>query len=449
MPYKVKEIEMTYEEIVTTIENSRRFESLPGVKITARMLPRLGHPERGRRMIHIAGTNGKGSVSAFLCGILKKAGYRTGMFTSPHLVDFRERIQMDGEMISKEAVTRIGKTLLATEFGVQPSMFDYCLAMALLYFKEQACDVMVIETGLGGRWDSTNALGTPEVSVITKIGYDHMQFLGDTLEQIAAEKAGIIKKGTRLILESQEPKVYASLTAEAKRIGVRSCQAIDWEEITEIRYEKELQYFSFRQYKNLSMKMLGIHQCENAAAAILAAETFMEAEREERGADFCVWRSTCIREGLASVSWPGRMEILRKAPFLMVDGAHNSSGVQALKESLMRLFPKEKFHFIMGVMADKDYEEMVDILLPLAIDFTAVTVGDDRGLLADKLFAYICTRGASATCARLPECLFPEQFGGKEKTVALGSLYFIGEIKALNHYGKITKTEYCDKNNKF
>ena len=207
---------MTYEEVVDQINQIRRFGNLAGVEVAGRMLKALGSPQAGIPLIHIAGTNGKGSVSAFLCAILKEAGLRVGMFTSPHLVDFRERIQINGEMISKEDTQRIGARLLAMDFGVQPTMFDVTLAMAILYFKERGCDVMILETGLGGRLDATNAVGVPDVTVITKIGYDHMAVLGNTLPEIAAEKAGVIKRGTSLVLESQKQETAAVFEAKVR-----------------------------------------------------------------------------------------------------------------------------------------------------------------------------------------------------------------------------------------
>lgn len=190
-----------YEEVLDKIENARRFGNLPGVEVSRAMLHGLGEPQKGMPYVHIAGTNGKGSVCAFLSSTLKEAGYKVGVFTSPHLVDFRERITVNGEMIPKETVTRIGNRLLEEDFGVSPTMFDYCMAMAVLYFKEQQCDIAVMETGLGGKLDSTNALGIPDVAIITRIGYDHMAILGNTLSEIAAEKAGIIKKGSYIISE--------------------------------------------------------------------------------------------------------------------------------------------------------------------------------------------------------------------------------------------------------
>lgn len=437
------EIEMTYEETVATINNIRRFGKRSGAETTAYMLEKLEHPERGIRMIHIAGTNGKGSVSAFLCEILKQAGVKAGMFTSPHLVDFEERIRVNGEMMPKADVARIGGMLLEQEFTaedgtrVYPTMFDYCLAMALLYFREQNCEAMVIETGMGGRLDSTNAIGVPEVTVITKIGYDHMAVLGNTLEEIAAEKAGIIKRGTKLVAESQRPEVLAVLLAAAEKAGAASCEVVEPCEIRDTGFDGKGQTFSYGKYQDLSMRMLGKHQYENAVAAILAAEAYF-AEKTVDGKDGLpageeYWERVQrdIRRGISAAYWQGRMEILRKEPFLLVDGAHNSNGVEALRASLEEMFPGETFHFIMGVMADKDYEEMVENLLPLAVDFTTVTVESDRALQAEELASCIRRKGVPAQCATLSDCLFSAQEGSGEKQIAFGSLYFIGEIEAL------------------
>ena len=268
--------ELTYEEVLDQIEHKRRFGNRPGAEVSALMLEKLGRPQQNMSVIHIAGTNGKGSVSAFLCSILKEAGIRTGMFTSPHLVDFRERICVDGQMISREEVTKLGNMLLEEDFGTVPTMFDYCLAMALLYYRDRQCQAAVIETGLGGRLDSTNAIGVPEVTVVTKIGYDHMAVLGDTLDKIAAEKAGIIKKGTKLVLESQEKDAMDVLLETAEKEAVTEIKIADMYDVTECRYENGRQYFSYQKYKNLEMAMLGVHQYENAAAAILAAEIFLK-----------------------------------------------------------------------------------------------------------------------------------------------------------------------------
>jgi len=429
----------SYEEVIDIIQNSRRFGNLTGSEITKLILETLGHPEDGLSYIHVAGTNGKGSVSAFLCSILQEAGLKTGMFTSPHLIDFKERIQTNGNLIAQEDVHRLGNFLLTRDFGVQPTMFDYCLAMALLYFKEQKCDVVILETGLGGRYDSTNAVGTPAVSVITKIGYDHMAILGNTLPEIAAEKAGIIKTGTKLICESQDAEVEEILRQEAEAVGVDSITIIQ----PELIQIKDHQTFSAYGYEDLKMQMLGLHQFENATAAVLAAEAYLFDRFCKKNDMKCVAAGTlpetvrmqietAVRNGVAQTKWMGRMEVLQTEPFFMVDGAHNAHGVTALRKSLMALFPGEKFHFIMGVMADKDYVDMISELLPLAIDFTTVTVGYSRSLEAEELAECIRKQGVAATAKEtLAEAMADVTSARSAKTIAFGSLYFVGEIEEI------------------
>lgn len=428
--------ELTYEEVLDQIEHQRRFGNRPGAEVSALMLEKLGRPQQNMSVIHIAGTNGKGSVSAFLCSILKEAGIRTGMFTSPHLVDFRERICVDGQMISCEEVTKLGNMLLEEDFGTVPTMFDYCLAMALLYYRDRQCQAVVIETGLGGRLDSTNAIGVPEVTVVTKIGYDHMAVLGDTLDKIAAEKAGIIKKGTKLVLESQKKDAMDVLLETAEKEAVTEIKIADMHDVTECRYENGRQYFSYQKYKNLEMAMLGVHQYENAAAAILAAEIFLKDRGiSDEKAEYY------IREGIKKTRWEGRMEILSREPFFMVDGAHNGNGVAALAESIRTLFPGEKFHFVMGVMADKNYEEMIEELLPLALDFKTVTVESERALAAQELSEKIRAKGiCDAGLLHSFDELMPGRLDVAHKTIAFGSLYFVGEIeKYFQDVTKITK----------
>lgn len=396
----------TYEQVLERIENGRRFGNLPGVELTAAALEKMGQPQRGMRFIHVAGTNGKGSVCAFLTAIFREAGYRVGTFTSPHLIDFEERIMVDGTPIPKADVTRLGAFLLAQEFGVTPTMFDYCVLMGVLYFKEKQCDLVIVETGLGGRLDSTNALGTPEVSVITRIGYDHMAILGDTLEAIAAEKAGIIKPGTPVVIAPQEPQVRRVLkqAAEEKQAA---CMCVGEEDC--------------RRAKAMQPGLPGAYQWENAAAAMLAAACVLAADAK---------KETYIQSGIHHAVWPGRMEIISKTPFLLVDGAHNSNGIHALRRSLAEAYPQEKFHFIMGVMADKDYEQMIDELLPLALDFVTVTPESARALQGETLAAAIRQKGVKAHAITQMKQI-PGQLHAGEKNIALGSLYFIGELKAM------------------
>ena len=396
-----------YQEVIDKIENSRRFGNLPGVEVTKRMLATLGNPQEGLAFIHVAGTNGKGSTCAFLTNILTKAGLKCGCFTSPHLIHFEERITVDQKMIPKDAVTRLGNELLSIDFGVTPTMFDYCLVMAVLYFKECGCDVAVMETGLGGRLDSTNALGNPMVAVITRIGYDHMAILGNTLTKIASEKAGILKENVPAIFAPQEEEALAVLRKHPGTL-------VSNEDMEKVAFMKP--------------GLMGAYQLENGAAAMLAAQKFLsQIGFDEERAD------AAIEAGIHTAIWKGRMEVLSEEPYLMVDGAHNSNGIHALKTSLMKLYPDEKFHFVMGVMADKDYEKMIEELLPLAIDFVTVTPESSRALQAESLAEKIRSQEIPArSIASVADVLTLPRVG--EKTIALGSLYFIGELEAI-YYG--------------
>lgn len=404
-----------YEEIVFTIQNKRRFGNLPGISISKELLAAVGNPQKELKFVHIAGTNGKGSTAAFLASILKEAGIKAGMFTSPHLIEFTERIQINGKQISKEDVTRLGEKLLSLELDVYPTMFDYCFAMAMLYFKEQGCELVVLETGLGGRLDSTNCIDAPEVSVITKIGYDHTQILGDTLTAIAGEKAGILKAGSCLVVEKQDSAVLEVFQERCAKLNIPYLVA-DAEEDAYKLY-----------FKN--MQMQGKFQRENASAAILAAK-----QLRKKGYEIT---EEHIQKGIEEAVWQGRMERVSRSPFLMIDGAHNGHGVTALVESLKLLYPGEKFHFIMGVLADKDYEEMAQMILPLALDVTTVTPESSRALQGEELAQYMKANGIQARNEANMETAFaPFLKGDKlyrkgEKTIAFGSLYFIGDVRKL------------------
>ena len=405
----------TYEEVIRQIENTHRFGNLPGVEVMEHVLKQLAGINGKLPFVHIAGTNGKGSVCAFMTEIFRKSGLKAGAFISPHVVVFEERISVNGQMISREDVARLGNKLLDTDFGVNLTMFDYCLAMALMYFTEQDCDIMVIETGLGGRLDSTNAIGLPLATVITKIGYDHVAILGDKLEDIAREKAGIIKTGSHVFSEQQEEEAEAVIRDAADK-----CQ-VQLTFVTKEEIEAASKY-------NLSL--LGVHQWENAAVAKLAAEYVLEKFINAAVTDGNKLKKNEpeIISALRETVWQGRMEILSQKPFFMVDGAHNGHGVLALRDSLKTLYPCEKFHMIMAVMADKDYKAMVEELLPYAEDFVAVNMDNSRALQAKDLAEFINSRGVKADCVdSVEEAL--RTLRADTKNLAFGSLYFIGEIK--------------------
>lgn len=413
---------MEYQEIVNTIQGMRRFGNLPGVTVSEILLSAVGNPQKKLAFVHIAGTNGKGSTAAFLSRILSENGIKNGLFTSPHLIDFTERIQVDGERISKEAVVRLGRRLLDLELDVHPTMFDYCLAMAMLYFKEVGCRIVVLETGLGGRLDSTNVIDAPLVTVFTKIGYDHTDVLGESLAEIATEKAGILKKGTRAVFENQAQEVFKVLKEKCKTLAI----PYEIADASKIMPQENGFWYLEEFYE---MKMKGNHQRENAVAAILTAKALRENGFEIR--------KEAIHTGIATAFWKGRMELVCKEPYLLIDGAHNGHGVAALVKSLKELYPGEKFHFVMGVLAEKDYKKMAEQILPLAKTVITVTPKSSRALQGTELAEYINSFGVEAVNKDdLKEVFAPflEKDGKteiKNKTIVFGSLYFIGEIRKL------------------
>lgn len=404
---------MTFDEVVNTIENIHRFGKATGREVTEELTELLGHPEAGMKTIHIAGTNGKGSTSAFISSILMDADFSVGTFTSPHLVDFRERITVNGEMIPKEDVARLGSRLLSLDMKLQPTMFDYCLGIALLYFKEKGADYVVLETGLGGAKDSTAGLSTvPVVSVITRIGLDHTAILGDSIEKIATEKAGIIKAGTGLVVAKNETEAEKVILDAGRRVQAQF-----------VSLNSDLYYEDF--VKDIELGIKGKYQKENAATAVATVKLLSDIDEFNLPDEV-------ILSGLRKAAWAGRMEVLSENPFFLVDGAHNPQGVKALYESLMELYPDEKFTFILGVLADKDYEEMIDMMLPLAKSFNTVTVESNRAVQGERLANIINDKGISARYFNdLEEALVTVlgEANDDERVIAFGSLYFIGSIK--------------------
>ncbi len=426
---------LDYRQILNKIENTRRFGNEPGVTVTEqaiKILKEKGKLKADIPFIHVAGTNGKGSVCAFLTSILMENGYKVGTFVSPHLIDFEERIMVSGQMISKDDVTRLGNYLIDIDFGIGLTMFDYCLAMALLYFEEQECGYMVIETGLGGRLDSTNAIGVPAAEVIAKIGYDHMSILGNDIAGIAAEKAGIIKPQTTVIVEKQKPRAMEMIENAAKKQHANVIHVEDGD---------------IERCSHYDLKLQGKYQWENAAAAELTARyllnDFTSGQKNDISRNIEESAADRIRKGLERATWPGRMELLSTKPFLMVDGAHNSNGVEALKESLVQMYPGEKFRFFMGVMADKDYDVMVREILPLSTEFFTVTPESSRALQASNLAEFVRNEGVKAT-ELSDESQIVEHLSHDTKNIAFGSLYFIGELK--KNYNKGAFDEKYSKN---
>lgn len=404
---------MTYETVIDQIQSKRRFGSACGKEvISSRLLQEQGL-EEGLCWIHIAGTNGKGSVAAFLSSMLEAASFRVGVFTSPHLIDFCERIRVNGELITKEAVVKYGEELLQQQWKIEGTMFDYCLLIALKYFKEQRCDVVILETGLGGRLDSTSGIHqVPVVSVITNVGLDHTQYLGDTIPAIAKEKAGIMRTGTVAVLGEMQPDARKVIERECELLGV---SIFDNTVVA----------------KSEDVGMAGSYQIENATTAGNAFLAFCKEYWKENEID---WNKIhqWIKVGWRKAVWSGRFEIISHNPFLLVDGAHNLQGVEGLKKSLQQEFPEERFIFLVSVMADKDYSHMMKEMIALSQEFITVCVSKERGLHQEKLAELLRQLGGNAKAAsdvkQAMELAVSSQKRNHCKIVAFGSLYFIGDF---------------------
>lgn len=423
---------MRYNEALAFLDTPNFMNPDPGLENIQALLEELGNPQDALCYVHIAGTNGKGSTAAFTERILRESGYRTGMYTSPYIDHFSEKIRVDGEEISKEAIVRLASVLKEAAEAVQkkkgliPTVFELVTALVFLYFKEQRCDIVVLEVGLGGRLDATNIIKWAEVSVITAIGLDHTDILGDTEEKIAREKAGIIKFDSNVVLYEQKKSimdVIASVCREKNSVlTIARGSLVKFKEITE-----EGQVFSFGRYQDLKTGMLGVYQMRNAVTAVCVAETLRNLG----------WKISeqAIRNGLAKARWQGRLEVCGKGPMFLVDAAHNPQGVQVLAESLKVLFPERKFIFVVGVLGDKAYEKMIDTILPLAESFHVVTPNSTRALAGETLKDILVEKGSQASAYETIE----EAVDAAKKEAmqiengmvcAFGSLYYIGDVIA-------------------
>ncbi len=353
---------MAYEDSIDYLYRLQLHGIKLGLQNPARLLAALGEPHRAFRSVHVAGTNGKGSTSAAAASMLRASGLRTGLFTSPHMVSFTERIRIDGvEITPEEVVSYTARVREAAEgIGLTPTFFEAVTAMAFLYFKERGADWAVVETGMGGRLDATNLL-SPEVSAITRIDYDHMQYLGGSLREIAAEKAGIIKPGVPVVCAAQEAEALASVSAAAAEAG--SALHLEGREFRSVLVSHgpgrvRFDYISDRGLKleALECPLSGAYQAGNMSLAVRAMEVIgLGGER-------------AVREGLRSVSWPGRLEVMRRDPLVILDGGHNPAAAAATARAVREDFVLEgaPLALVFGAMADKDIDGMLRLLLPLA-----------------------------------------------------------------------------------
>ena len=469
---------MDWNEAIALLHGANWKHTKIGLERMRDFMHALGDPQEKLRYVHIAGTNGKGSACVMTQSILTAAGFRTGLYISPHLDQFNERLSIDGQMISDADLRRLaGRVRAAAEtLGEEPTDFEMITAMAFCWFEEQHCELVVLEVGMGGRLDATNVISSPEVCAIMHIGLDHTEFLGDTVEQVAAEKAGILKPGADCVLYHQLPGVmdvvqqrFAEVNSDAadttdaaasplnadtadsrcvsgaagttdssfdiahsNHAGASTKSAAARLVITDpTAFTARVrtidgQVFDYRNRSDLRIQLLGNYQMENAMAVLDIIDCL-----QRRG-----WgiSEDAIRAGLAQATWPGRFEVLSREPLLIVDGAHNPNGVEALVDTIRAYFPDQKINFVMGVMKDKDYHTMLRLIAPYAARFITELPDAHRALRPEQLKSEIRAyfdgpvETADSVTAAVQRAMEIAE-GTEAIAICFGSLYQVAEIR--------------------
>lgn len=420
---------MKNREVEDYIRKISAYGSVLGLDTVRELLNRMGNPQDTLFFVHIAGTNGKGSVLAYVSTILKEAGYRVGRYLSPAVGDDREKIQVGGRMIGRKALCE-GLELvkghaerMEAEGWHPPTLFETETALAFWYFAEKKCDIVILETGMGGVGDATNIVRNTKVAVFTPISYDHIGILGNTLTEIAEKKAGIIKEGAVVVSSVQRPEVMEVLQRTCKEKG---CVLRVAGQPQKVKYGVFGQRFFFRKsaYK---IRLAGMWQPENACVALEVIGAL-----REQGISV---KEDAVRRGLEETVWDGRFTVLRKKPLLIMDGAHNEDAVKRLRESLEEYFPGQRFILIMGVLRDKEYDKMLAVMAPLAQYIITVTPPENpRALSAFDLAAIAKTYHPCVTAAdSLEEAVeMAGLLAGEEYvTVAYGSLSYLGRLRKI------------------
>ena len=418
---------MTKEEMLSFINETKALGSKLGLSRIEELMARLSNVQDLIPSIHVAGTNGKGSVSAYLSSILMAAGKKTGLFTSPAIGSENERIRVDNVPITDDEAAEVFSDvkMICDEMekagSEHPTEFETVTAAAFLFFYRKGCDIMVLETGMGGRLDSTNIIKSPLLSIITSISYDHTAFLGNTLSDIASEKAGIIKKNCPVLVQKQSEE---KVTDVFKRKAL--LEGSEFHEVgSPVLISRDLSGQSFS-VDGLSLKtsLLGIYQLQNAATAVTAARLLSIPDEP-------------IIRGIENTRWEARFELLRREPLFFCDGGHNAEGARVLYESLRTYFPGKKVVFISGVLKDKDYQKMYEIMLPLAECFFTVTPKSERALPAEDLAMLLNQKtgrkdfAAPCSCVKEAVDLALKRADDSDIICSFGSLYFQGEIRRI------------------
>ena len=428
---------MTYEEAMEYIESVGRFGSNYGLRRTFRLLEILGNPQENLKLIHVAGTNGKGSTTAMITKMLRGLGYKVGMYTSPYLEEFEERMQINrvnipkvilGELMDK---VKSAVDIVINEGFTHPTEFEIITTLMYLYFSEEKVDYAVVEVGLGGRLDSTNVMN-PLVSVITSISKDHTNLLGNSIKEIALEKAGIIKEGIPVISYPQVKEAIEVIkevaeknNAELIEVNINKGQLI--EVINEDNHYQRVKVNIKENEYNIQLPLLGEHQINNL---VLALETFFKIAELE---NFNIEKDE-VENAIKKVKWIGRLEVLKNKPVTVIDGAHNIQGITALSRNVQKYFKYNKMILLIGILADKDVEDMVKTIVPLADKVYALTPHSERAELSDDLKKIILKYNKN--CEAIED--YREAYSKALKDantddiiLASGSLYMIGEMRKI------------------
>ena len=381
---------------ISLIEELKKRGSVPGLDAIEGLLEELGHPEDNLKVVHIAGTNGKGSIFAYLSSILIAAGFKVGRYISPTISCYEERFQINGEYITKDELARLYNIVEEAmkreeeKTGLKPTLFEVETAISFLYFKEEKVDYALIEVGMGGRMDATNVIRHPELTVISSISYDHQAFLGDTLEEIAWQKAGIIKESCPVVLSENSDEVCKVIEQEAtkKKVKCIEIKPTDYEVLSETPYGST---FLWKEQR-YETKLPGRHQVSNAGTARAASEYLCRKDYEKNNARKAIAEEldemnvkSAQQGGIIRTCWPGRLEVLKKEPLFYRDGAHNPDGAKKLAAFLQKYFTNKKIIYIMGVLKDKEYKKMLRYLMPMAKEVYVVKPKNERGLSAQIL----------------------------------------------------------------
>ena len=417
---------MTLDEALRYIHEVCWKGTIPGLERIQALLDAMGNPERKCKFVHVTGTNGKGSTCAMVASILRKAGYKTGLYTSPYLIRFNERIQINGEQISDADICELTEYVkpFAESIFERPTEFEMVTAIGFEYFARHKCDIVVCEVGMGGEFDATNVIPAPEAAVICNIGLDHTEVLGDTLEKIAGAKAGIIKPGCDAVLYRERPSVEAVFEERCKALNAPLHKA-DFDSLHLLSHSLKGQVFDWERFHALRLPLLGEHQLHNAAVALTTARVL-----QKRG-----WMITDeqIREGIESVRWPGRFELMRKDPMFIIDGGHNPQCIEALVKNIRDYLPGRELTVLTGVLGDKDFHCMYRDVAQYAKEFITITPANPRALTAEKLADYLRQFGKPVTACDVVADgvrLAIEHAGKDGVVLCYGSLYMIGDIDA-------------------